>query len=261
MQPRISITALCVFVFTFCGCISVPRTPDRTVFLSPEAALKHISAQFPDNVALQAVANIRITTLEKRYPLKLAIVLRKPASLRAEVIPLFGPPAIFLSIHDKTLKVLMAETRAFYIGRATPSNVARYLPLKMDPEDLIAVLTGACSISFEPNTVLHGSVEGDHYRIDVVEPMKRKSLWLRTADGFTERLEVYGEQHRLYRVIFEDPLRIEGSVLPQKTTIVFESDDGIALSVRLANIELLKRSDPAIFNLKVPPGITPVYID
>jgi hypothetical protein len=260
-EPRKSIAAFCLFLLAFYGCAAVTQTADRMDFLSPEAAIKHIAAQIPDNVALQAMANIQMTTRGGRYPLKLAIVLRKPASLRAEMIPLFGPPAFFLSIHNRTLKVFLAETRAFYIGRATPDNVARYLPLKMDPEEMIAVLMGTGPLPCEQGTLLQGRPEGDYYRIDIKGTLKRQSLWLRTTDGFLEHLEVFGEQQRLYRVHFEEPIWIEGSVFPQKTTIVFEGEDGPALSVRFADIQLLNQSDPAIFDLKAPPEITPVYLD
>jgi hypothetical protein len=259
--PRKSIAAFCLFLFAFYGCAAVPQMKERTDFLSPEAALKHLAAQIPDEVALQALANIQMTTREGRYPLKLAIVLKKPASLRVEAIPLFGPPVFFLSIRDQTLKVFLSGNRAFYIGRATLDNIARYVPLRMDPEEMIAVLMGTGPPLCEQNTFLQGRPEGEHYRIDIKEALKRQSLWLRMTDGFLEHLEVIKDQGSSYRARFEEPLRIEGSVIPQKTTIVFEGEDGAVVSIRFADIQFLRQSDPAIFDLKAPPGITPVYLD
>ena len=261
-EPRKSIPAFCLLLLVFCGCAAAPKMTARMDFASPEAALEHIAAQTPVDAALQAMADVRVATREGgTYPLKLAVLLKKPASLRVEAIPLFGPPAFFLSVRDRTLRVFLAETRAFYIGRATPDNVARYLPLKMDPEDLIAVLTGTCYAPPGPGTLLQGRPEGDHYRIDLVEPLKRRTLWVRTTDGFLERLEVYGEQQRLYRAHFEEPLRVEGMVLPQKITIVSEGMDGISVSIRYADIQFLKDIDPETFDLKTPPGVEPVYLD
>jgi len=261
-EPRKSIPAFCLLLLVFCGCAAAPKMTARMDFASPEAALEHIAAQTPVDAALQAMADVRVATREGgTYPLKLAVLLKKPASLRVEAIPLFGPPAFFLSVRDRTLRVFLAETRAFYIGRATPDNVARYLPLKMGPEDLIAVLTGTCYAPPGPGTLLQGRPEGDHYRIDLVEPLKRRSLWVRMTDGFLERLEVYGEQQRLYRAHFEEPLRVEGMVLPQKITIVSEGIDGISVSIRYADIQFLKDIDPETFDLKTPPGVEPVYLD
>lgn len=260
-EPRKSIPAFCLLLLVFCGCAAAPKMTARMDFASPEAALKHIAAQTPVDAALQALADVRVATREGIYPLKLAVLLKRPASLRMEAIPLFGPPAFFLSVRDRTLKVFLAETSAFYIGRATPDNVARYLPLKMGPEDLIAVLTGTCFAPVGPDTLLQGRPEGDHYRIDLVEPLKRRSLWVRTADGFLERLDVYGEQQRLYRAHFEEPLRVEGMVLPQKITIVSEGIDGVSVSIRYTDIQFLKDIDPETFDLKTPPGVQPVYLD
>jgi hypothetical protein len=264
-EPRNSIPAFCLLLLVFCGCAAAPKITARMDFASPEAALEHIAARLPADAALHAMADVRVATQARdggrAYPLKLAVLLKSPASLRVEAIPLFGTPAFFLSVHDGTLKVFLAETRAFYIGRATPDNVARYLPLKMGPEDLIAVLMGTCYAPPGPDTLLQGRPEGDHYRIDLVEPLKRRSLWLRTADGFLERLEVYGEQQRLYQVHFEEPLRVEEMVLPQKITFVSEGTEGISVSIRYTDIQLLKAIDPETFDLATPPGVEPVYLD
>ncbi|MEI8332938.1 MAG: DUF4292 domain-containing protein, partial [Chloroflexota bacterium] len=235
-EPRKSIPALYLLLLVFCGCAAAPKMTARMDFTSPEAALKHIAAKTPVDAALYALADVRVATREGIYPLKLAVLLKRPASLRVEAIPLFGPPAFFLSIRDRTLQVFMAETRAFYIGRATPDNVARYLPLKMGPEDLIAVLTGTCYAPPGPDTLLQGRPEGDHYRIDILEPLKRRTLWVRMTDGFLERLEIYGGEQRLYRVHFEEPFHVEGTVLPQKITFVSEGIDGVSVSIRYTDI-------------------------
>lgn len=258
---RKSIPAFCLFLLAVCGCAMAPKMTDRMDFHSPEAALKHIAERIPDNVALQTLASIQMTTREGRYPLKLALLLKKPASLRVEAIPLFGTPAFFLSVHDQTLKVFLTGTRVFYTGRATLDNIARFLPLSMDPEEMVAVLMGTGPPTYGQNTFLQGRTEGEHYRIDTGEPLKRQSLWLRMTDGFLERLEVYQDQGVSYRARFEDPLRVEGAVLPQKTTLVFEGEGGATITIRFADIRFLKQPDPAIFDLTAPLGIKPVYLD
>lgn len=255
--------ALCLLLLVFCGCAAAPKMAARMDFASPETALEYLAARIPADAALQALADVRVTVREGEgaYPLKLAVLLKRPASLRVEAIPLFGTPAFFLSVRDQTLRVFLAETRAFYIGRATPDNMARFLPLKMDPADVIAVLTGTCSAPVGPDTRLQGRPEGDHYRIDIMEPLKRRSLWVRTTDGFPERLEVYGERQRLYRAHFEEPLHVEGKVLPQKITFVSEGIDGPSVTIRYTEIQLLKAIDPETFDLKTPAGIEPVHLD
>ena len=250
-----------LFLFIFCGCSMAPTMTHRMNFPSPEAALSSLTAQIPAGVTMQVLANIQMTTRESRYPLKLAILLKRPAGLRVEAIPLFGLPTFFLSIHDQTLKVFLAETHAFYISRATMDNIARYLPLKMDPEDMIAILMGACPSLSVNNSFLQGRLEGDYYRIDMGEGLRRQSLWVRITDGFLERLEVYQDQRSLYQVRFEEPLLVEGAMIPQMITIVVEGEDSASFRIRYADILFLKTSDPAMFDLEVPPGIKPTYLD
>jgi hypothetical protein len=261
LNPLNRIPAFCLFLFIFCGCSMAPAMTARMNFPSPEAALSNLATQIPAKVTMQALANIQITTREGRYPLKLAILLKRPAWLRVEAIPLFGPPAFFLSVCDQTLKVFLTEPRAFYISRATMDNVARYLPLKMDPEDMIAILMGTYPTLSGQNRSLQGRLEGDHYRIDMGGPLKRQSLWVRMTDGFLERLEVYQDQRSLYQVRFEEPLLMEGAMIPQKITIVAEGEDSASFSIRYADIRFLKTSVPAMFDLEVPPGIKPIYLD
>ncbi len=262
-ETRKNIPALCLLLLVFCGCAAAPTITARLDVSSPKTALEHIAAQFPADAALLALADVRVATHTKEgaYPLKLAVLLKRPALLRMEAIPLFGPPAFFLSVRDGTLKVFLNETRVFYVGRATADNVGRYLPLKMGPEDLIALLTGSFFDPPGPDTLLQGRPEGDHYRIDLVEPRKRRSLWVRTKDGFLEILEVYAEQQLLYRVRFEEPLHMEGRVLPQKITFVSEGIDGVSVNIRYRDIQLLKDVDPELFDLEAPPGVEPVHLD
>jgi hypothetical protein len=258
---RKRIPAFCLFLFIFCGCSMAPAWTARMNASSPEAALSHLDGQLPAGISLQALANIQMTTPEGRYPLKLAILLKRPAWLRVEAIPLFGPPSFFLSVHDQMLKVFLAEPRTYYVSRATMDNIARYLPLKMDPEDMIAILMGTYPSLSGQDGSLEGRPEGDHYRINMGGAQKHQSLWVRMTDGFLERIEVYQDQHRLYQVHFEEPLPAEGAVIPQTITIVFEGKDSASFRIRYTDIRLLKTSDTAMFDLKVPPGIKPIYLD
>jgi hypothetical protein len=259
--PRNRIAVCCLLLLAFCGCAAVPPVKEQLDFLTPDAALKHITAQIPDDVALQATANMHMTIRGERYPLKLAVVAKKPAFLRIEAIPLIGPPVFFLSIRNQTLKVFLSGNRTFYIGRATSDNVQRYVPFRMHPEEMVAVLMGTVPALYGQTTSVTGGHEGDHYRINIRGIEQRQSLWVRMADGFLEQMEVQHNQGSSYRVRFEDPLRIEGSMLPQKATLAFEGQDGSVLSIRFTDIRILKQFDPGIFDLTVPPDITPVYLD
>jgi hypothetical protein len=243
------------------GCAAMPQIKARMVFASPEAALAHVMAGMSADVTVQALADLRMATQEGLHPMKLAVLMKKPESLRVEALPLFGPPVFFLSIHEQRLKVYLSETRTFHTGRASAENIARYLPLKMDPQDLIAVLMGTGPLSSGPDTLLRGRAEGDYYRLDMDGPSKKQSLWIRTTDGFLERLDLHQDRNRSYQVRYEEPLHEEDWVFPQKINIDFGGGDGFSLSIRYRDVRFLKQADPVRFDLAVPPGAAPVYLD
>jgi len=261
LHRRDYIAAFCFFLFIFWGCSVTEKAMPQMDFSSPEEVLEYVSATIPADVTLQTLANIQVTNRDGRYPMKLAILLKKPTWLRVEAIPVLGPPTFFLSIHGQTLKVFLAEARAFYISRATTENIARYLPLSMDPEDMLAILMGTCPALNDQGRIVTGRREGKHYRIDMEGAMKRLSFRVRMTDGFLERLDVYQGQNAVYHVSFDDPLVLDGSVIPQKINIVSNDKGETSISIRYADIQLLRTSDPAIFDLQVPPGIIPLYLD
>jgi hypothetical protein len=262
MTPTKSIPVVgLILIALLSGCAAAPQVKTRMDFHSPAAVLAHLDNGIPTGVVVQTLADIRMTTKDGVYPMKLAVLLQKPASLRVEAIPLLGPPAFFLSLHEQILKVFFTETRAFHVGRATSDNIARYLPLKMDPQELTTALTGTGLPLHRPEAILLGRTEGDRYRIDRDEAGRRESLWVRLSDGFLERLDVHQDQILLYQIRYEEPLRVEQWMLPQKLTIVFEGRDGVSLRIRYRNIRFLKQTDTALFDLAPPPGVAPVFLD
>lgn len=260
-RPLKIIAILLSLLITLVGCAVVPKTTRQMKLSSPEEALALVAGRFPDTVTLQAIADIRINTQEGRFPLKAALMLKKPASLRMEAIPMVGTPSFFLSVHEGRLKVFSAETKAFYIGRANAENIARYLPLKIDPEELIFVLTG--SVSSTNGNILRSEMDQEHYRIDISEsPQQILSLWMRLSDGFVERIEIAKQQRGVLRARFASPLEVGKIMLPQLITIDTGDEKDLSVSIRYKDISLLTPHEQApLFDITLPPGIAPVYLD
>lgn len=255
-------SALCLLLMVCGGCAVAPKTADRTRFVSAQGALEHAAARMPADAVLQALADVLVTTPEGEvHPLRLALLMQKPASLRVEAVPFFGPPSFFLTISERTLRVFLAGNRTFYTGRATPENVARHLGVNLAPEELVAVLTGGFFLPAGPNTITQFPPENGLYRIDIATPPTLRSLWVRASDGFLTRIEVFGQQQRLYRVLFEEPLLVADTLLPRRITFVSEGIDGVSASIRYADLQLLKDIEPGTFDLRAPPGVEALSLD
>lgn len=205
---------------------------------------------------MKAIASIQVTTPTGAYPLKLAVLLRRPASMRVEAIPVLGPPNFYLAIHEDRLKALLPEKNEFYAGRATRENIAMFLPLRIDVESLVSLLMGIPPVVAAKDPQREASTEKDSCRIDIRAGGGRiQSLRVRPADGLIEGIDVYnGGEKPLYRVRYEDFLQSGEFATPRKITIVSE-EDRTTLTIRYAEVEWSAEEDKTAFDLKVPPGM------
>jgi hypothetical protein len=242
----------------FSGCLSRRADISRAAgdFSSPEAVLHRLDKTAPAEGTLKAIAAIQVATPAGAYPLKLAVMLRRPALMRVEAIPVLGLPNFYLSIHEDRLKVLLPDKNEFYAGRATRENIAMFLPLRIDVESMVSLLMGVPPAATGKDLHREGSVGGDSYLIDIRDGGRRiQSLRVRLTDGLIEDIDIYGNGEKaLYRVHYEDHVRSGESVTPRKITIVAE-EDGTTLTIGYSEIEWTAERDDSLFDLKAPPGV------
>jgi len=159
--PLFGIAAL-GFVLSGCAGHTPPVPP---FYDSPDAALRALAATPPGKQAFTSTARIEINHQGDRYPLKVAVMMKRPAFLRLESIPLMGPPDLFLSVAEGELRVFLPGKAAFYIGRATPRNISRFLPVFMPAADMISLLMGVPPEDAEETQSLGGEQEKGLYRV------------------------------------------------------------------------------------------------
>ena len=232
---------------------------------SPSAVLEKIdsSSRFHDGV--KAIARIEVNTPEGRYPLKAALMLKRPSSLRLESIPLIGPADLFLTVHEDVLKVFVPEKGKFYIGKATKMNLARFLPVAatgLEIEDMTSILIGTHPEIKGQTITLDGSSDGTLYRLDILsENRKIQSLWI-DAEKRLVRIDLFaGDNSRLCSARFIGWDCVDNVPLPDNITIAYGDNDKPDIIIRYVDIGLAKGIDAAVFNLKPPPGVIPISLD
>ena len=245
----------------FFGCVSDKAALSHSSldFSSPEALLADISSTVPAERTLKAIGTIQVTTRNGSYPLKMAIMLKRPAMMRLEAIPVLGPPNFFLSIQQNHLKVLLPEKKEFYTGRATRENLALFLPLRIDVESMVSLLMGIPPAVNGKNKSLKGFLEDDHYRIDVhIDGHRIQSLWIRRSNGCMDGIEILQDEKTLYKIKFDKQVRSGEVMIPQRMVIVSEEDQ-TTLSILYRDIEWTVEPDDTAFDLPIPPDIKPFY--
>jgi hypothetical protein len=264
LADGVALLLICALPLLYSGCAGrVITTPPPATYASPEAALRAIST-LPPEITVTATARIRLDHQEQPLSLRVALMLRKPSFLRLESIPLLGPPDFFLSLAADELRVFLPsqEGGRFYMGRATPENLARFFPLALSPAETVSLLLGEADNATReeaPDSFQRGGQEDPLYRIDQYRGGRRyRTLWIDPARHLLVRLQLYGEgEELLYAIDFHDPLRIADHDLPQGISIVHPLP---GMTIRYRDI---KRSsvETADFSLPLPEGITPVLLD
>jgi len=251
------------FLFAFSGCFPVKVPISVANFSSPEDALEKVASKAHLKGTLKAIARMEIITTRGRYPARVAVMLQKPSFLRVETIPLIGSPDFFLAVKGNVLKVFLPRKGEFYIGEATAKNLYSFFPISLPLEEILSIMTGSCPVIDERGQTLKGIPEGKLYRIEVTSPNKKnRYLWIDPADNHLVRVDAFADQENiLYSVRFEDFVRVENVITPQKVTIATGKADKPGITILYSDLQLSAETDPGVFDLPLPPGVEPIMMN
>ncbi|MHB9098180.1 MAG: hypothetical protein ACYC5X_10215 [Syntrophales bacterium] len=228
--------------------------PAGGTYALPEAALHALAASAPIGT-VTATARIEINNHGERYPLKAAMMIRRPADLRLESIPLLGLPDFFLSIYGGELRVFLPGKGAFYAGPATSATISRFFPLALPAAEIVSLLMGRPPGEGEASSSLGGEPEDGLYRVDQYRHGRKvRSLWIDPAGGVLIRARAFTEGEEIvYTAEFADYTQAGKGFMPQRVTI---SGEAMSLTLRYTEIRML--DDAASFALPIPSGVTPI---
>jgi hypothetical protein len=238
------------------GCAGRRVAVSGNEYISPEAALRALASSDPGVRAITVTARFEIKRHNERHLLKAALMMKRPAHLRLESIPLFGPPDFFLSIEAGEIRVFIPGKETFYVDRATEGNLSRFFPLALPAAETVSLLMGRLPEAEETvSSSLRGEWEDGLYRVDQYRSGgKILSLWIDPSGDLLRRLRTFTEGGNIaYTAEFADHVRSGEGFLPQRLSITREA---VSLAVRYTDIRL-DNDDEESFALPVPEGITP----
>jgi len=266
--PKAGFFLLLIFLVSFLGgCAHDPLYPVTGAGhrLSPEEALRTINLRDSRKNFMKAVAQVVVNTEEGRYPIKLAILATKPASLRLEAIPIIGLPNFFLSIHNGIMKVYLPQNGEYYVGPATINNLKSFFPIQLAVPDLVALLMGCRPTMSSEQTILKGSSEGKSYRVDILsrENHPLQSLWIDPENLYLTRLDRFGKNgEKLLTVYFDEYFQDNDVSMPSRVRFQMPGRDERDISLRYdgATFAPLTNETERIFDLPVPEGVKTIIL-
>lgn len=260
----IILALFCTLSIMGCATRKIPEVSKRLPLPSEEIQkiLSRFAVESRGNT-LKAIANISVDYPNGKYTKNVAILVKKPSSLRVESIPVFGPSDFFMTAEEKFFKVFLPGECKFYIGNTTRKNLSRFFPIPVPLNETVSILTGTPPIKINDKLRLTGYREGGQNRIDATfEDMPVQSLWLDQANDNLIRVEVFGKDgNTLYTASFNNFTSLGMVTYPQSLKIAVRGMKKIDISIKYLDLKISTGDDQSPFNLAVPPGITPIFLN
>lgn len=256
--------------FIFPGCAlqktSTVNHMSKYSFPHPREILEKIDRDHQNKDALKAIAHIQVNTFRGKYPLKAAVMIKRPSSLRLELLPLIGPPELILSVHENVLKVFLPQKGEFYIGQASGKNMGKFFPFPTDGltiEDITSIMLGSHPIIKEKSLVYRGSHDEGFYRVDIFsEKGKIQSLLIDHENNKLTRVNLFdNENSQRYGVRFYGQIVTEKLTIPEKITFASGNDENPYIIISYSDAQKTAETDLASFNLQPPPNAKIIYMD
>ncbi|MBU1432226.1 DUF4292 domain-containing protein [Myxococcota bacterium] len=137
--------ALLLLSATLAACSGGQPRPDDFQ-ADPAAHLQRLDARAAQIRSLTADLAVEYKEDGERVRLTEMIALKAPDHLRVDLISPFGQPLLTLVSDGQTLSIYDQRARRFYRGRSSPQALGKLLPLRLTPEELVALMRGGVPI-------------------------------------------------------------------------------------------------------------------
>lgn len=225
----------------------------------PPQSLEIISRTLHEGDRIVATAQIDLMTVQGHYPVRAALILQKPSYLRLEMLPVIGTPDFFLTATPDDMRIFIPSQGAFYSGKPSAGNLARFLPGALNIEDMVMILSCTHPPLAGKNVSYASYEEAGLRRVDMKAPMgPSQTVWME-KNGRMVRLIRHGpDGSEIYSVQYEH--YAPGSLFAEKITIQW-ADNVTSITVRYSDLKVEKATDLSIFELPAPVGIKIIQLD
>ena len=232
-------------------------------FSSPGRALEKLEQMDAGERTLKGVSTLTLTGTNERYTVKMALLAKRPRSLRVEEMPFLGLPDLFLSANENRLKVFYPKEGKFYVGKPTRENISKFLPWGIEVEEFLALLFGMPPPCIATAERLEGRAEDDLYRIDAFESGgKIGSLWIDPLDHRLVRTEILTEKGDVLCNVSLASYGPAGDlIIPNELSFAFFKPEKTDILILHRSTEITTDQDEKLFDLEIPAGITPLQLD
>jgi outer membrane lipoprotein-sorting protein len=188
--PRRLSSLLAVLVIA--GCAIAPPTPRAPIDDEARRVVDRLAARWQELQDLRVLADVAVTKGSERHRVSGVMLARAPASVRFEALSPFGQAFLLFTVHAGRLVAYNAATNEATVGAATAETAADVLSLPVEPEELVALLSGRVApprdlrvAELQPPDELGAS-------ITLVGRYNRQRVWLDPETAIVRQVTITG---------------------------------------------------------------------
>jgi outer membrane lipoprotein-sorting protein len=141
---------------------------------------------------LRALADIAIDRGGERQQLTGVVLAKAPGSVRFEALSPFGQPIAVAVVHHGRLTAFSALTNQAVVGDATAETTAHLLKLPLEPQDLVAVVSGHAVPPADLRMAEIMAPDGLGPSLSLVGAVSEQRVWMDFQTGVVRQLQIIG---------------------------------------------------------------------
>ncbi len=189
--PRRLSSALAV-ALVLAGCAIAPPTPHATIDAEARRAVDLLAARWQEFRDLRALADVTLKQGKDRQRLSGVVLALAPASVRFEALSPFGQPFLLVTVHDGKITAYNAATNEARVGAANVETSAELLSLPVEPEDLVAILSGRVAPPKDLRVAEILPPDELGRSIKLVGRYNEQRVWMNFETGVVRRVTITG---------------------------------------------------------------------
>lgn len=171
--------ALCLW-----GCRSLPPPAPPLAVTSGEELVARLRAGKPQVQSFAAKGRLTLLSPQQNYSGTGFIKGRLPATVRADVLDFLGRSLLNFYTNGQEVQVLSPREGKLYWGRATPGNLAAFIPPAVTLPQLLRLISGDLPLSSGPPSRWAYEREKGRYLLEwlYADGALKERLWLEARD-------------------------------------------------------------------------------
>jgi outer membrane lipoprotein-sorting protein len=174
------------------GCTLAIPPPRQPVSEEARRAIELLLTRWQAFTDMRALADMVVDRGGQRQQLSGALLAQAPGNVRFEALSPFGQPAVIAVVHEGRITAFSALTNEAVVGDATAETTSRVLGLPLEPQDMVAVVSGH---AVPPRDIRLAEVmppDALGPSLSLVAAVSEQRIWMDFETGLVRQLQIVG---------------------------------------------------------------------